>query len=201
MTRDETIAWAAAGAHVLSSAASLLLMRGGLPPFADDARLAYIVAHRGAWTFGWMTWHLSVITLIALFAVLAVRLGDSLSWSALAIGSIGAAMDLPTQIRYYVTIPDVPADAFALLDRELEAMTAYAANGLYTLAFLLFVIAGWRVLPSMSRILAGPIAVSGFAFSIGALQHNWRVEIVSSVILFPLFILWTIVIARWLRSE
>ena len=185
---------------MLSSAASLLLMRGGLPPFADDERLAYIVSHRAAWTAGWMTWHLSVVTLIALFAVLALRLGDSLSWSALAIASIGAAIDLPTQIRYYVTIPDVRIDAFVALDRELQAMTAYAANGLYTLAFLLVAIAGWRVLPSLSRVLAGPIAVTGFAFSIAALQHNVLVEIVSSALLFPIFILWTIVIARWLRN-
>ena len=201
MKRDEAIAWAAAGAHVLSSAASLLFMRGGLPPFADDERLAYIVSHRDAWAFGWMTWHLSVLTLIALFAVLALRLGDSLSWSALAIASIGAAIDLPTQIRYYVTVPKVHADAFALLDRELEAMTGYAANGLYTLAFLLVVIAGWRVLPALSRTLAAPIGVTGFALSIGALQHNALVEIVSSAILFPLFIVWTIAIARWLASE
>jgi hypothetical protein len=200
VTRDEAIAWAAAGTHVLSSAASLLLMRGGLPPFDDEARLAYIVAHRAAWTFGWMTWHLSVLTLISLFAVLALRLGDSLSWSALAIASVGAAIDLPTQVRYYVTIPEVRGEAFVLLDRELQAMTAYAANGLYTLAFLLVAIAGWRLLPALARVLAGPIAVAGFAFSIGALQHNVLVEIVSSALLFPLFILWTISVARWLRN-
>lgn len=199
--KASNIAWLAVATHVVASAAMLLLLREGLPPALDEERIGYITTHRLAWMTGWLAWQIAVLSLIALYAVLAKRIEGALSWAALAIGTAGAAIDIATQVRYIVVLPQLHGDAFALLDRELEAMTGYAANGLYTLAFVLFTIAGWRALPRIAVVLAPPIAVSGFALAIGALQHNWRVEIISSAVLFPLFILWTIVIARWLRSE
>ena len=120
--------------------------------------------------------------------------------SALAIGTAGASIDVATQMRFIVILPKLQGDAFALLDRELEAMTGYAANGLYTLAFVLFVVACWREMPKLANVLAAPIAVSGFALAIAALMHHALAEIVSSAILFPLFTIWTILIARWLRN-
>jgi len=200
MTRDSTIAWIAAAAHVVAAAAMLLLLRAGLPPAPDDERLAYITMHRIAWTSGWLTWQLAVITLIALYAVLARRFGGALPLAALAIGTAGASIDVATQMRFIVILPKLQGDAFALLDRELEAMTGYAANGLYTLAFVLFVVACWREMPKLANVLAAPIAVSGFALAIAALMHHALAEIVSSAILFPLFTIWTILIARWLRN-
>jgi hypothetical protein len=200
MTRDSTIAWIAAAAHVVAAAAMLLLLRAGLPPAPDDERLAYITTHRIAWTSGWLTWQLAVITLIALYAVLARRFGGALPLAALAIGTAGASIDVATQMRFIVILPKLQGDAFALLDRELEAMTGYAANGLYTLAFVLFVVAGWREMPKLANALAAPIAVGGFALAIAALMHHALAEIVSSAILFPLFTIWTILIARWLRN-
>jgi len=79
-------------------------------------------------------------------------------------------------------------------------MTGYAANGLYTLAFVLLVLAGWRTMPRLANALAPAIAVSGFALAVAALMQHALAEIVSSAILFPLFTLWTILIARWLRN-
>jgi hypothetical protein len=200
MTRDSTIAWIAAAAHIVAAAAMLLLLRAGLPPAPDDERIAYITTHRIAWTNGWLTWQFAVITLIALYAVLARRFGGALPLAALAIGTAGASIDVATQMRFIVILPKLQGEAFALLDRELEAMTGYAANGLYTLAFVLFVVAGWREMPKLANALAAPIAVGGFALAIAALMHHALGEIVSSAILFPLFTLWTILIARWLRN-
>ena len=199
--RHSTIAWIAAATHVVAAAAMLLLMREGLPPASDEQRIAWLATHRAAWTSGWLTWTLAVLSLIAFYAVLAVRFRDALSLGALAMGTAGAAIDLATQVRYLVILPNLRGDAFALLDRELEAMTGYAANGLYTLAFVLFVVAGWRALPRFALVLAGPVAAAGFALAIAALLHNASVEILSSAILFPLFILWLIIVARWLRNE
>jgi hypothetical protein len=210
--RDSKIAWIAAAAHVVAAAAMLLLLRVGLPPAPDDERIAYITTHRVAWTGGWLTWQLAVLSLIALYAVLARRISLSsidserfgglgaLPLAALAIGTAGASIDVATQMRFIVILPKLRGEAFALLDRELEAMTGYAANGLYTLAFVLFVIAGWREMPRLANALAAPIAVSGFALAIASLLHHALGEIVSSAILFPLFTVWTILIARWLRN-
>jgi hypothetical protein len=200
VTRDAGLAWHAAAAHVGAAVAMLLLLRAGLPTASDDERIAYIATHRAAWTAGWLSWQLAVITLIALYAVLAQRLGGALPLAGLALGTAGAAIDVATQMRYIVVLPRLHGDAFALLDRELEAMTGYAANGLYTLGFVLFAVAGWRVLPRLANTLAAPIAVSGFALAIAALMHHSTAEIISSAILFPLFTLWVILIARWLRN-
>jgi hypothetical protein len=198
--RDSTVAWIAAAAHVVAAAFMLSFLREALPPAADDARIAYIAVHRAAWTAGWLSWQLAVITLIALYAVLAKRIGGTIPLAALAIGTAGASIDVATQMRYLVILPQLRDDAFALLDRELEAMTGYAANGLYTLAFVLFVLAGWKTMPRLANLLAPPIAVSGFALALFALLHHSTGEIVSTAILFPLFTLWTILIARWLRN-
>ncbi len=198
---QSNIAWLAVATHLVASAAMLVWMRRGLPPALDEERIAWLATHRLAWTGGWLTWQIAVLSLIALYAVLALRLGGALPWAALAIGTAGAAIDIATQVRYVVTLPELRGEAFALLDRELEALTGYAANGLYTVAFVIFAIAGRRAFPRLAKALAVPVAVSGFALAAGAIQHNARVEIVSSAILFPLFTLWTIVIARWLRSE
>src|SRR6185436_5230896 len=156
VTQDSNIAWLAVATHVVASAAMLLLLREGLPPASGAERIAYIAAHRAAWTIGWLTWQLAVVSLIALYAVLARRLGGPLPLPALAIGTAGAAIDIATNVRYIVILPRLGGDAFALLDRELEAMTGYAANGLYTLAFVLFVIAGRCVLPRLANALAVP---------------------------------------------
>ena len=198
--RDSTIAWIAAAAHVVAAVVMLLFLREGLPPASDDARIAYIASHRALWTAGWLSWQLAVLTLIALYAVLARRFGGAIPLAALAIGTAGASIDVATQMRFIVVLPQLHGEAFALLDRELEAMTGYAANGLYTLAFVMFVAAGWRELPRLANALAPAIAVSGFALAIAALMHHALAEIVSSAILFPLFTLWTILIARWLRN-
>jgi hypothetical protein len=198
--RDANIAWLAAAAHVVAAAASLLLLRGGLPPLADDARIAFIAAHRAAWTAGWLSWQLAVLTLIALYAVLAKRIGGAIPLAGLAIGAIGAPLDIATQMRFIIILPRLRGEAFALLDRELEVMTGYAANGLYTLGFVLIAAAGRRVMPKAANLLVWPIAISGFALSAAAVMDHATGEIVSSAILFPLFTLWTTLIARWLRN-
>lgn len=198
--RDSIIAWLAVAAHVVAAGAMVVWMRGGLPPAAQEERIAYIAAHRALWTAGWLSWQLAVLSLIALYAVLGKRFGGSLSIAALAMTATGAAIDIATQLRFIIVLPRLQGEAFALLDRELETMTGYAANGLYTLGFVLLVAAGWRAMPRAANVLAGPIAVSGFALAGAALLHHPLAEIVSTAILFPLFTLWTILIARWLRN-
>jgi hypothetical protein len=199
--RDSSIAWLAAATHVVASAAMLFLLREGLPGFDEAHRLAYLDAHRAAWTLGWMTWQLAVVSLIALYAVLALRFGGVLSVTAMAAATAGMAIDIATQMRYIAVLPAVHGEAFALLDRELEMLTGYAANGLYTLGFALLVLAGFRAMPKISLVLAIPVTVSGFALSAAALMHDARWEVSTSAVLFPLFTLWIVVIALWLRKS
>ena len=198
--RASTIAWLAAATHIVASAAMLFLLREGLPGFDEAHRVAYLQSHRLEWTGGWMTWQLAVLSLIALYSALTIRFEGTLALTGLAAGIAGMAIDLATQMRYIAILPRLRGEAFALLDRELEMLTGYAANGLYTVGFALIVIAGWRSTPVFANVLAVPVTLSGFALSAAALMHDARLEMITSAILFPLFTLWIIVIALWLRK-
>lgn len=200
LPRDSHIAWLAAATHVAGGAAMLFLLRRGLPGFPEEERLAYMAAHRTAWLTGWLIWQVAAVSVIAFYGVLALRFRGALSVTAMAIAAAAIAIDITCESRYMGVLPGMRGDAFARLDRELEVQIGYGANGLYTLAFVLLVVAGRRVLPKAALVLAGPVALSGFALSLAALQGNARLETITSAALFPLFTLWIIVVAPWLRK-
>lgn len=195
------IAWLAAATHIVATIASLTLLRGGLPGIPDEARAAWLRAHGAAWTAGWLSWHLAVLSLIALLVVLAMRFPDALSITGVAFTVVGAGIDLSTQSRYIAVLPTLDGAAFTALDHELEVLTGYAANGLYTLGIVLIVIAGRRVLPRSVVLLTWPVALSGLGLSVAALLHNWRLGFVTAGVLFPVFTLWTVLVALWLRKS
>ena len=194
-------AWLAAAMHAVAAAGMAFLLRRGLPGFPEDERLAYMATHRAAWLGGWLIWQLAAISLMAFYAVLALRLRGVLSVTAIACGAAGLALDIGCESRYMGVLPELRGETFAALDRELEVLIGYGANGLYTVALVLLVIAGWRVLPKTALALAGPVAASGFALALASLFHDSRLETITSAILFPLFTLFVVVIALWLRKE
>ena len=195
------VAWFAAAAHFVAAAAMLLFLREGLPGFTEARRVAYIAAHPAAWAGGWVLWHIAAISLVALYVVLALRLRGVLALSSVAVATAGLAIDMICEAKYIGVLPHLRGEEFARLDRELEVLIGYAANGLYTAAFVMIAIAGWRVLPTVAMILAGPVAGSGFALAIASLQHDARLQTVTSALLFVTLILWMIVIARWLQND
>jgi hypothetical protein len=201
LVRSSNIAWLAAATHVVAAAGMLFLLRGGLPGFSEDERLAYIATHRIAWISGWLVWQLSAISLMAFYGVLAMRFRGALSVTAMTCAAAGLALDFACESRYMGVLPELRGEAFAALDRELEVLIGYGANGLYTVALVLLVIAGGRALPKSALALAGPVAISGFALAIASLQHDARLEMITSAILFPLFTLFVVMIALWLRRE
>jgi hypothetical protein len=201
MQRPSNAAWLAATAHIVASFAMLLLLWRGLPGFSDDERLAYIASHRMAWIGGWMLWQVAAISLIGFYGVLALRFRGILSIVAMGVATAGLAIDFICETRYIGVLPELRGAAFAALDRELEVLIGYAANGLYTVALVLLVIAGWRELPRVALALAGPVAASGFALALASLAHNARLETITAAVLFPLFTLWIFVVGYWLRKS
>lgn len=201
MQRASNAAWIAAATHIVASFAMLLLLRRGLPGFADEERLAYMASHRAAWMFGWMLWQVAAISLIAFYGVLAMRFRGVLSIAAMGTATAGLAIDFICETQYMGVLPGLHGAAFAALDRELEVLIGYAANGLYTVALVLLVVAGWRELPKAALALAGPVAASGFALALASMAHDARMETIASAILFPLFTLWIIVVGLWLRRS
>lgn len=201
MNRDSHVAWLAAVTHVVAAVAMLLFLRRGLPGFPEDERLAYMAVHRAAWIAGWLLWQIAAVSVVAFYAVLALRFGGVLSVTAMAAAAAAIAIDISCEARYMGVLPELSGEAFALLDRELEVQIGYAANGLYTVAFVLLVVAGWRVLPKTALVLAGPVAACGFGLSLASLRGDARLETIASALLFPLFTLWIIVVAPWLRRN
>jgi hypothetical protein len=199
--RGSTIAWLAAATHIVASAAMLFLLREGLPGFSEAHRVEYFESHRLAWVGGWLAWQIAVVSLIALYSALTIRFESAVALTGLGAGIAGMAIDIATQMRYIAVLPSLRGEEFARLDRELEMMTGYAANGLYTVGFLLIAIAGWRATPVFANLLAILVALSGFALSGAAYLHVPRYEVIASAVLFPLFTLWIILIALWLRKN
>ena len=193
------IAWFAAAAHLVAAAAMLVLLRQGLPGFPEETRLAHMQS--GGWFAGWVLWHIAAISLVALYIVLALRFRDVLSMTAVAVSTAGLALDFTCEAKYIGVLPQLRGEEFARLDRELEVLIGYAANGLYTIAFALLVFAGWRVLPKLALVLAGPVAGGGVALALASLRGDARLETITSAILFTSLIAWIAVVARWLRSE
>lgn len=193
------VAWFAAAAHFVAAAAMLVLLRPGLPGFPEEARLAHMQS--AGWTFGWILWHVAAMSLIALYIALALRFRDVVSMTAVAIATAGLTLDILCESKYIGVLPELRGEEFARLDRELEVLIGYAANGLYTVAFALLVIAGWRVLPKMALALSGVVVGSGIALAIASLRHDARLEVLTSAVLFTSLILWIALIARWLKRD
>lgn len=194
------VAWFAAAAHLVAAAAMLLFLREGLPGFSEQHRLAHMHAHPLAWAGGWLLWHVAAISLVALYVVLALRIRGVLTITAVAAATAGLAIDILCEAKYIGVLPNLRGEEFARLDRELEVLIGYAANGLYTAAFALIVFAGWRLLPKLALVLSGPVVGSGIALALASLRHDARLETITSALLFLSLIVWMGVIARWLRS-
>ena len=195
------VAWFAAAAHFLAAVAMLLFLRQGLPGFAEEERVAYMSARPVMWLGGWVLWHVAAVSLIALYVALAMRFRDVLSITAVAAATAGLAIDIACEAKYIGVLPALRGDEFERLDRELEVLIGYAANGLYTAAFILLVVAGWRVLPKLALVLAGPVAGSGVALAMASLRHDPRLQTVTTALLFVSLIAWMVVVARWLQSD
>jgi hypothetical protein len=193
------VAWFAAAAHLVAAAAMLVLLRPGLPGFPEDARLAHMQG--GGWAAGWVLWHVAAMSLIAFYIVLALRFKGVLSMTAVAIATAGLTLDISCEAKYIGILPQLRGDEFEKLDRELEVLIGYAANGLYTVAFVLLVIAGRRVLPKLALMLSGVVAGSGIALALASLRHDPRLATLTSAVLFSSLIVWIALIARWLRNE
>ena len=199
--RDSHVAFIAAASHVVASFAMLLLLRRGLPGFPDDDRIAYMASHRAAWIGGWLVWQVAAVSLLAFYAVLALRFRGVLSVTAMVVAAGGIAIDFACEVRYMGVMPDMRGAEFSALDRELEVLIGYGANGLYTLAMVLLVVAGARLLPRSAVMLAGPVTACGVALAVASLTHDAGLETIASAILFPLFTVWLVMVGLWLRRS
>ncbi|HWW60424.1 MAG TPA: hypothetical protein VN181_03560 [Thermoanaerobaculia bacterium] len=189
------VAWFSALAHVAASAVLILYLRPGLPPNDASERIAYIAANLTAWQRSWYVWHVAGLSFVALCIVLARRLRAPLG---AIVAVIAIFFDIHSEQLYMHRLPMLDGEAFRILDRWLDIENAGIANLLYTIAMAILIWRGRDVMPRAANLSGGIAVAAGVLMTIGALLHSGTVEIASGAILFSFFVVWCIVIARWL---
>jgi hypothetical protein len=179
LQRKPAIAYTSAFVHAIATLLMAIVLAPGLTG-AD--RLAYIAAHRVAWTASWMVWQLAAVTLVALYAIF--------SRHAAMIGAIGAAIDITSEWRYILDGPS----------RTLDIAIGGFANGFYSIGLLVLLLTR-RDLQPVVQTVGAFVVIVGFTLSAGSFVGNQPIEIAATAILFPSFIVWAILAGRWLQRN
>jgi hypothetical protein len=199
-------AYAAAGLNLLAALAMPLILQPGLPvpgsALAD--RLAYVRDHTALWGAGWIVWHAAAVALLAFYLGLAGRWGGRAPLRcglALLCAAAGLAVDLAAEALYMGVAPRLTLDAFAVVEAAAGVLTGYVGNGLYTLAGVLLTWAGADELPRPLLALAVLVWGAGLALSAATLAQWPAGQLWSTVVLMPAFVLWTLLVGRWLAAR
>lgn len=199
-------AYVAAVLNFAASAAMLTVLRPGLPVkgsvLAD--RLAFVSGQPALWWGGWLLWHAAAISLLGFYVGLAGHWNQRaplLTVLALLCATSGMAADLAAESLYMGIAPRLPPDAFSRAEDMAGMLTGYLGNGLYTVAGILLTWAGAKELPRCLLALAAMVWAAGLWLSAATLVHSARGQFWSTAILMPLFVLWTLLVGRWLANR
>ena len=197
-------AWFASAAHVVAAAAMALLLRPGVDAreFDYDARQGFITGHLAHWRLGWLTWHLAALALLSFYVGLAGRFGRVAPLRcmlALLCAAVGFAGDVIGQALAMGLQPHLQLGAFTAVESTQQLLTAYVANGLYTVAGLLLVSAGWQVFPRWLALASLPIWIAGVGMSVSAMAFEPVGLMASVAVIIPAVVIWTALVGRWLQ--
>jgi hypothetical protein len=197
--RAALAAFACVGFHLLASAATLAILRPGLPPVHEVDRLAYLAGHAAPWRGAWLLWTASALTFLLFTVTASHALGSPLGTLAAGIAAFaGLIPDVAIQIIYMVKYPGVAA-ASELRPGELRTRDAAAAflsaglaNGLYTTAWAILAGQAFRT-PGFPRPLAWaalPGLAAGAGLTLAGFANAPRAMIAATATVIPLFTLW-----------
>lgn len=202
--------WGLAWANVLLHAAGLVLawigMRPGSPLVPIAERMAYLAGWPAGWTWGWATWMACALLLVAYMVVLRAQIpGRSVIASlAVLLTAAGMPVDLLCDLVQIVYLPRAAGSPEVGVFLYLEGLAftggATVANGLYTTGILL-----------MTRCLRGRVgapalwagfgtAIAGYAMVLAGLLQSPRLLEAATGPTILLYSLWTVLVARDLRS-
>jgi hypothetical protein len=183
-----------------------LTLKDGLPIrgnlFAD--RIVFVREHTTLWRAGWFSWHAASVGLVLLLLVLASRFrGQAPVRASLGavLAVVGLAADLSAESIEMAVAPAVEPQNFLLVESIAGALTGYLANGLYTIAGILLTWAGARVLPRAVLALGVLVWGAGLWLSAASLAHSAAGQLWSTAVLVPLFVLWAVLVGRWLKRS
>ncbi len=206
-------AYVAAAFNLIGAATMLFLLEPGLPVDWQGqldggsllaGRQAWVASHRAMWWTGWITWHAAAISLLGLYVALAGLWrvhAPILCPLALLVAAAGLAADLGAETIYMGVLPGLGREAFATAEVTGSLFTGYLGNGLYTVAGAMLTIAGSRELPRSLQAHAWLVWGLGVWLSAAALSQSSRGMFLSTAALMPTFVLWTVLLGRWLARR
>jgi hypothetical protein len=201
-----TVAYVAAAVNLAAGLVMLLTLRHGIPAGESDlsARIAYVGDHIIVWRVGWLVWNLAAISLLGFFVVLAARWRERapiLCGLALLCAAAGLAADLGAETILAVVAPGLRGETYATVESVAVALTGYLGNGLYAVGGILLTLAGRRDLPPALLWLAAVVWALALWLSIATLVSSNAGQFASAAALMPLFVLWAVLVGRWLSSR
>jgi len=199
--------WLCVAMHAASFVVMAVFLRQGmLTEAAAAARASYVAANSGLWTFGWAMWMVAAVSLVGFYAWWGSQLvaGKGGGTLAVLIAGFGTVFDFSGEglsifsLAERATTHDLVA--YTDIERNVTLLTAGVANLLYTLGGLLLMLAT-PDLPRWVRKAMWATWLAGFAMTIAGLMNHVGGMVASTVVLFPLLILWIAWMgARWRRS-
>jgi hypothetical protein len=221
--------WLCAVLHFAAIAFTAIFLRGGmLTEPKESIRAAYIADNAIAWSTGWLLWMIAAMSLVGFYAWWGstLRLGpafqpgkpdlrSSIATVAVLIAAFGTVFDFSGEGLSILVLVERAASALAMegelssswdpaafisAERSFTLLSAGVANLLYTFGGILLTVITTE-LPEWVRTFMWMTWMAGIATTVAGVMNHVAGLVVSTAVLFPLFIIWTVwMAARWRRS-
>ena len=179
-------------------------MRPGSPLVPLVERRAYLASYPGGWIWGWATWMACSLLLVSYMIVLRTRIPGRSALLAAALTAIGMPVDLLCDLIQIVFLPRAAGSPEIGVFLYLEGLAftggATVANGLYTTGILLMTWCLRGRVSALARWSGFGTAIAGYAMALAGLLPSPRLLEAATGPTILLYSLWTVLVARDLRS-
>jgi hypothetical protein len=162
--------------------------------------MAYLAGHPAGWTWGWGVWIVCSLLLLGYVAALRGCLpGRSAAADlALTLTAAGVGVDLLCDVVQICGLPLAAGSEPLFLSLEAVAFAggATVANGLYTVAVLIFTLT-LRV-GTGARLAGFATVIFGAAMAVGGMIPSPRLLEIATGPTIGFYSLWTILVTRWM---
>lgn len=198
------LAWGNVALH----GGALVLTWFGLRPGSALAPLAqrmeYLAGRPSAWTWGWISWMLCTLVLVAFMAVLrqALPARSAAAQLALVFTASGMAIDLLCDVIQIQVLPFLAAGGtlratlFLAFERLAFTGGATAANGLYTAGVLLMTLRLRGKVGVPSTLTGAATTLAGAGMALAGLLSSAELLAVFTGPTIGFYSLWTVLVAR-----
>ncbi len=199
-----------AGIHLIALIILAILIQPGSPLEEDHhQRAVYILENKTTWRLSWFTWMISAVSLIGFYAWWAQE-ARMRTWGVIAIfiAWLGMICDISGEMILSFVLPDLLVHAgvedhservFSLL-RSTDWLMAFGANGLYTLGGIILTV-NTKNLSLKLKICLWIVWLAGIGMSLSAALDYLPGIVLTTAILFPLFIVVVLWLEKVLRSR